>query len=384
MRIAVATRTSSRVGGVEVYLDRVIPLLQAAGHELSLWVEDGSQHALGGLSARPLGRASDALAWGPQAVWSHGLGDAALEAELAGRVPTAHFLHDYQATCLSGAKSFRRPSPRPCSRRCGAACLALYFPRGCGGRSPRTLLRAWGGQRRRVAALRSFPVVMTLSRHMQAEAVKHGVLPERTVVLPCLPPWPPPAEPGRPREVDAVRLLYVGRLERVKGLDLLLTAVPRIAAGLGGGVELHVVGQGSAEDEVRTAAARTDQRVHFHGQLSSEGVAEVMRESHLLLLPGTWPEPYGLVGVEAGQHGLPAVAFRVGGVGEWLVEGENGALAPGDPPTAEGLAKAALRCLRDPADQAHLRAGARRLALEHSPGRHLAALEEVLSRVARA
>ena len=69
-------------------------------------------------------------------------------------------------------------------------------------------------------------------------------------------------------------------------------------------------------------------------------------------------------------------AFAVGGIPDWLHEGENGALAPGDPPTSAGLADAVARCL-DPAMYPSLRRGAYAAAQRHSLDAHLDRLEEV-------
>ena len=44
-------------------------------------------------------------------------------------------------------------------------------------------------------------------------------------------------------------------------------------------------------------------------------------------MPSVWPEPFGLVGIEAGCVGLPAAGFGVGGIPDWLRPGETGELA---------------------------------------------------------
>ena len=56
-------------------------------------------------------------------------------------------------------------------------------------------------------------------------------------------------------------------------------------------------------------------------------------------LPSSWPEPFGLVGLEAAALGVPTVAFDVGGISEWLRHDVNGVAVPG-PPSAEPLGEA--------------------------------------------
>ena len=59
----------------------------------------------------------------------------------------------------------------------------------------------------------------------------------------------------------------------------------------------------------------------FHGWVDETQRAALFGGSGVLALPSTWPEPFGLVGLEAAAHGMPAIAFDVGGVREWLVPG---------------------------------------------------------------
>jgi glycosyltransferase involved in cell wall biosynthesis len=83
------------------------------------------------------------------------------------------------------------------------------------------------------------------------------------------------------------------------------------------------------------------------------------------------------VGLEAARHGVPAAAFAVGGIPEWLEDGVNGRLAPATPPRAEGLGDAIAACLRDPAEFYRLRAGARAAATRAQMGPHVDALEQL-------
>jgi glycosyltransferase involved in cell wall biosynthesis len=106
-----------------------------------------------------------------------------------------------------------------------------------------------------------------------------------------------------------------------------------------------------------------------------------MKKSALLVVPSLWPEPFGLVGLEAGLLGLPAAAFAVGGIPEWLSNGVNGFLAPGDPPTAAGLAQAIANCLQDANQYARLRQGAQMMAQRYTMKAHLDKLIEIFAAV---
>jgi glycosyltransferase involved in cell wall biosynthesis len=83
------------------------------------------------------------------------------------------------------------------------------------------------------------------------------------------------------------------------------------------------------------------------------------------------------VGLEAAALGIPAVAFDVGGIREWLRPGVNGYLAPGDPPRASGLADALVRTMSDLQQLSALGRNAVAIAFEMSLARHVDRLEAV-------
>lgn len=395
MRVAVITRSARRAGGLEAYLERAMSLLAGAGHELALFVEHAdlpTDRAPIGLPAGvPLAELGGSgvgglRSWGPEVVFMHGLGDPGLEEAVLDAGPLLSFMHDYHGTCISGSKAFSWPTRRPCDRRFGPACVALYYLRRTGGLDPRTLAREYSRQRRRLGVLRRAAGVCVLSEHMRREAVRHGVAPERARVLPTLLPPPPPLAGPPPPAGDAVRLTFVGRLEPQKGGAELIEGLPAIARRLDRPVELSIAGDGMSRASWEGVARRVTSdrvRVELLGWLDGEELARLYRRSDLLVLPSLWPEPFGLVGLEAGLHGLPVAAFRVGGIGDWLAEGENGALAPGDPPTIEGLVDAVVRCVERPEVLAALREGALRAARSRAPAEHLAALEAALNDAAR-
>jgi glycosyltransferase involved in cell wall biosynthesis len=393
VRIAISTWSARRAGGVETYLADLIPALLAAGHDALLWCEvdapaDREPIASSGMPVvcvsrlGPAGAVGGLVAWHPDVVYAHGLTDPLLEARLLDVAPTAFFVHSYYGTCISGGKTFTRPTVTPCSRVFGWRCLPRYFPCGCGGRSPRTMVRQYRLQSARLSNVSRCAAILTHSEHMVQEMGRHGLAAER---LPY-----PAGGPGRPNARaegrECARLLFAGRMDRLKGGLVLLQALPLVQAGLGRPVQLTFAGDGPDRARWERAAAdarrATNGRIEFTGWAARDRLDRLMAESDLLVVPSLWPEPFGAIGPAAGCFGLPAAAFAVGGIPTWLTEGVNGALAPGRPPTARGLADAIVRCLADPEVHARLSRGAIEMAGRFSMSAHLVELLRVLDRVA--
>jgi glycosyltransferase involved in cell wall biosynthesis len=390
MRIAFVNSHRSRIGGAETYLDTVMPALDAAGHRVSflymLSPAPGEQ-----LIRLPLGiehwcaaetgweRTIAALIkWRADIVYVHAMDDVAGIAAVIGCAPAVLFAHSYYGTCISGHKMFSAPRPVPCERIFGPRCFAHYYPHRCGGLDPLNMIRSYRDQLTRLHLMRRCAAILTASEHMRAELLRHGFAPEivRAMTLPVAPAEPieappnlskiehePEPEPGR-----ALRLLYVGRMTRLKGGPIMFDALAAAASVLQRPMKLTLAGDGTERSTWerkarRVTASNARIAIEFRGVLDGVSLDREMRSSDLLVIPSTWPEPFGLTGPEAGLRGLPAVGFSVGGIPEWLKDGINGRLAPGDPPTADGLARAIVDCVRDPAELARLGRGARDASL---------------------
>jgi glycosyltransferase involved in cell wall biosynthesis len=318
-------------------------------------------------------------------VFLHGLSDPALEVRLAAIAPLAILLHAYHGTCVSGSKTHSFPTPRACSRSLGPGCLLYYYPRRCGGWSPVTLLTSYARQRQRQALLRSCGCVMTLSEHMRLECIGQGADPASVTRLPL---FAPPVDDvelrsaslRRPRPDDGpLHLLFAGRMESLKGGQVLLDAIDRLDAGVRRNLRVTFAGDGRERARWERQAAqisRGDCEIRFVGWQPRPALYDAV---DLLVVPSLWPEPLGLVGLEAAAEGIPAVAFDVGGIRDWLIDGVTGRLVPANPPSATTLARAIEQCCRDRGTLAAwgnaARAASRRLTL----ARHVDALEQVFS-----
>jgi len=399
MRIALFNHHASAVGGIEVYLRRLIPLLLNAGHEVALLhrhppeparepvapknMTVWSVAALGGERAL-----ASVCEWKPDVVYAHGVPPPGPLESLSEAAPVLYFAHAYSGVCISEGKHFKAPCPQPCDRVFGPACLLMFYPRRCGGLNPLTMLADYRRQRRALAWLRRAARIATHSARMREEFLRHGIPAGRVSEIPFLVPAGAPVSAAHkpPSPGQPPRLLFLGRMERGKGGEFLLRALPAVQPKLGR--SLSVVFAGDGPERMRWEALAGDVRrekwlsIRFSGWVDDAQRATLLAETDLLVLPSVWPEPFGQTGVEAAWAGVPAVAFDVGGVRAWLTPGVNGQLAPGNPPTVNGLAEALEMTLRDPVELARLGEGARREAERFTPEQHLAALHELLAMTA--
>jgi glycosyltransferase involved in cell wall biosynthesis len=395
LRVAIATWSPSVLGGAENYLRSAVASLGRRGHALGVLHESPpdprsepiAQPAAGipQWCVRHLGAdaALRALAgWEPDVVWTHGLAAPRLEDALLRAYPCVLFAHGYYGTCVSGLKLHSFPVPRACTRPFGPACLALYLPRRCGGLNPVHAVRDYALQSRRHGFLARYRAIAVASDHMRTEFARHGVPAERLHVLPLLADIAPDPSPPAARAPGG-QLLMVGRLSYGKGGDHLLRAIPAASARLGRPLRVTFAGDGPEVPAWRALARELGVAAEFAGWVDRERRTGLAREADLLVVPSLWPEPFGLVGVEAFAVGLPAAGFASGGIPEWLRSGETGELAPADPPTPAGLADAVVRALADPGHYADLRRGAWTFARRFAAFDHAAALEAILAETAR-
>jgi D-inositol-3-phosphate glycosyltransferase len=165
---------------------------------------------------------------------------------------------------------------------------------------------------------------------------------------------------------DAVVLLFVGRIQPLKGPDVLLHAAAQLLAddpSLRDRLEVHVVGAPSgsgldAPEQLEQLAARLEitDRVRFHRPQPPERLADHYRAADVTVVP-SHNESFGLVALEAQACGTPVVAAAVGGLRTAVRDGFSGVLVAGHDPRDYAAAVRAVLTRRE-----LLSAGARRHA----------------------
>lgn len=141
-------------------------------------------------------------------------------------------------------------------------------------------------------------------------------------------------------------VLFAGRLLSLKGVDVLVRAIPKISKSLKNNDVLFVfAGPGdSSRFQNRLVKTNTDLKCLFTGPLAKETVVKLMSKSALVILP-TYNDnsPYTIL--EAMACGTPVVASNVGGIPEIITDGYDGILV--DPGYPEELADAIIDLLQD-------------------------------------
>lgn len=385
MRIAITGAQQGLLGGAETYLAWLLRTLLTRGHEVALGFEfaarDPAQAVdrdLAPLERWNIGAMSreDFLTkvrgFRPDIVFLQAAADHSLDFELSGRFRSVLFPHAFYGACATGWKAHHLPTISTCSRRFGPACLAVNYLRGCGARNPAQLLRVYSDQRARSHILQRVAGVVVASEYMRRVYVQNGVEKGRLRVLPYV-NLDPDLVPPEPRKSPR-RVLFLSRFSAGKGGVHAIRAVARCQRKLPHvQLQLTMAGDGPELARCQQVAAKLGVLADFPGWVDAERRTELLRNADVLIVPSLWPEPFGMVGIEAGSVGVPAVAYGTGGIVDWLRPGENGELA--EPYDESSLALALERALRDPQHHHRLQLGAWRTSQEFNAQRHITGLE---------
>ena len=245
----------------------------------------------------------------PDVVNTHdlqGIGYNLLKAVGDQRVPCVQVLHDFGFMCIS-MNMFR--NGRACRRyhltcQASAALKRFYFEH----------IQALAFISPSAALLERYRP--HLPRHLEAAVIPLPLLFDEA-----------PAAPAAPAAAKSpgLKLLYVGQIERWKGIDFLLSVLSGLAQRHA--FHLQIVGGGSLLESLRSRY-RGAGWVTFAGKVPAEEVASRMRSSDLLVVPSTWFENAPLVISQAFRLGLPVLASDTGGLPEMVEAGVNGQLLP--------------------------------------------------------
>ena len=185
-------------------------------------------------------------------------------------------------------------------------------------RRPPQLWRATGFLERQLHHIDLFIAMSEFSREKHREFGFSRPM----AVLPCfLPPSDEvPASGGGERPHARPYFLFVGRLERIKGVQDIL---PEFAGD--GDTDLLIAGEGEFGSALREQAA-TMPRVHFLGRVASEALGPYYAHAIALIVPSICFETFGIILIEAFRQSTPVIARRLGPFTEIIEASGGGAL----------------------------------------------------------
>jgi glycosyltransferase involved in cell wall biosynthesis len=139
-----------------------------------------------------------------------------------------------------------------------------------------------------------------------ARTVHHG-LPERLLV---------------PRPVKPSYFAFLGRIAPEKGIDRAVRIAQHCGVPLKVAAKVDKADQDYYDEQIKPLL--TASNVEFIGEISDKDKPEFLSGAIALLFPIDWPEPFGLVMIEAMACGAPVIAFNRGSVSEVIEDGLTG------------------------------------------------------------
>jgi glycosyltransferase involved in cell wall biosynthesis len=149
-------------------------------------------------------------------------------------------------------------------------------------------------------------------------------------------------------ERRALRIAHLGRLDPVKGTDILIRAV-RAMASRDIAVDIFGISQGAggtAHAAALEALAAGDERIRFRPALARGELVAVLGHYDLVAVPSQWLETGPLVVLEAFAAGVPVIGSALGGIADKVIDGTNGILVR-TPASVSAWRDAIEGCLRD-------------------------------------
>lgn len=251
--------------------------------------------------------------------------------------PLVHTLHDFSLSCA--IKRLMYCGQEPCSgpglTKCPACSRQHYGLIG-----PPTYLA------NRVMSHRALRLVDRFLAVSRATAAGNGLGPGAAVQAQIIPNFLPSGFDLRQAAHHPLAdqlpadgyLLFAGDLSRDKGVHVLLEAY----AGLDAAPPLVLIGR-----KTPTTPPVLPPNVQVFHSWPHAAVLAAWQRASLALAPSVWPEPFGIVVIEAMAAGKPVIATHMGGLPDIVADGESGLLVPPGDPAA--LRAAVQRLLNDPA-----------------------------------
>ena len=237
--------------------------------------------------------------------------------------PTIQFVHNHAYYCPSGSKLWKFPDYKLCPyQQTNPRCILNHYFRRCGSIRGTTPFKNYAQAQRLKNVLKVVNRIIVHTEFMRRNLAVAGIEKRKTEVIPSI--INECSCKISSHEISSNLILYVGSITSNKGLSHLIRALLHVTTPF----ELVVAGEGYLKENLEKLCQRLGlaNKVHFVGFQKREFLCKLYQECSVTVVPSVYPEPFGMVGLEAMRHGRPVIAFDVGGIPEWLKHGQNGFL----------------------------------------------------------
>ncbi|MEH2040688.1 glycosyltransferase family 4 protein [Nostoc sp.] len=248
--------------------------------------------------------------------------------QLTGECPAIFSVHNHSFYCPSGTK-YLAEQRTICDRNFSyLGCTWGKLVDKCGSRRPLRTIRELQTTHQFLNVLKRLKITFIAnSEYVRQELIQNGVSPEQVITLHCGISIPETASSPLSLEVHQNhRILFAGRIVSDKGLEWLLKTLIHTDPK----VQLDIAGEGWERPRLEKLASTLglNKRITWHGWCDSDKLDKLYQQCFAVIFPSVWPEPAGLVTLEAYSRCRPVIGSAVGGIPEHLRDGETGILVP--------------------------------------------------------
>lgn len=237
--------------------------------------------------------------------------------------PLIYTLHDVTPLCFLHNKI--QPNGKICNLPIGLSCLTKKCYRlGSKQGYLRDIFRIFINFTQ-LWKYRQFSMIIVPSQYLYKQLLINGFHKDRIRILPHFSRYNGTSISASKNTNDN-RILFVGRLVREKGIYEFIEALSLLCSKKW---EAIILGDGELLGSSKQFAIQRGlgDHISFQGPASDKELQHYYQSCAFVVFPSLIPESFGLVGIEAMSFKKPVVAFKSGGVTEWLQDGGNGLLA---------------------------------------------------------
>jgi glycosyltransferase involved in cell wall biosynthesis len=259
----------------------------------------------------------------PQIIYIHQVLNPHVISLLATLKPSIRYEHGFRLSCFTGRRLARRTNTI-CNYSPGLSCLVRAHTQLCSPRNPLLAIKRIKDFYLNKFAHQKLKYILVASKYIKSLLIKSGYKDNFVKILPYYTNLPGLESIADSKATPTI--VCVSRVEAEKGVDYLLRALSRVKTK----AKVFIIGEGTEIPRLKKMSRSLSDKheIVFTGWIENSEIKKYYSNATLAVVPSIWPEPFGIIGIEAMANAVPVVAFNVGGISDWLIDGENGYLVP--------------------------------------------------------